>query len=137
MARERDYRDVLASLEKLRPEDPEGNGHVFGERFHRAWQLVKEERVKRYVFKPSERVQWVVVGKEREYLIYPAVAYCQCADSWFAVRDGEAQACAHLIAQRIASKLGLFDVVEAEDQLFDTFMKEWRQTNGAGGEKPN
>ena len=35
---------------------------VFGDRFDKAWRLVLEKRIKRYIFRPSDRVVWVAVG---------------------------------------------------------------------------
>jgi len=43
----------------------------FGDRFTRAWRLVTENRVKRYVFRPSGREIWIAVGNHAEYMIYP------------------------------------------------------------------
>ena len=33
---------------------------IFGQRFIKAWEAVTDRRVKRYVFKPSGRVVWIV-----------------------------------------------------------------------------
>ncbi len=52
---------------------------TFGSRFPKAWETVKERRIKKYVFKPSGRVVWIVVGKEREYLVMPAADFCSPA----------------------------------------------------------
>jgi predicted nucleic acid-binding Zn finger protein len=46
---------------------------------------LKENRVKKYTFKPSGRVVWVVVGKERDYLIMPDAEFCSCDDFYFRV----------------------------------------------------
>jgi predicted nucleic acid-binding Zn finger protein len=70
---------------------------------------------------------WIVVGKEREYIIYPAVGYCQCDDFFFAVMDGKALACQHLIAQRLAEELSDYELVEAEDRLFNSLMEDKRR----------
>jgi len=121
-----DYKDVLASLARINPEDPEGNCALFGERYTKAWETVKEDRVKKYVFQPSGKVVWIVVGREREYLIYEKVAYCSCPDFFFAVMDGKAFACSHLIAQRLAESMGWYDLVEERDELLDTLTAEWR-----------
>jgi len=53
---------------------------AFGPRFVKAWDAVKERRIKKYVFKPSGRIVWIVVGKEREYLVMPAAEFCSCED---------------------------------------------------------
>ncbi|KYH39190.1 MAG: hypothetical protein AYL28_001210 [Candidatus Bathyarchaeota archaeon B23] len=99
---------------------------VFGDRFDRAWRLVEEGRIKRYVFQPSERRVWIAVGKEREYLLLPRAAYCSCGDFYFRVVDGEAALCYHLIAQRLAEALGRFEEVYEGDEFYDDLMAEWR-----------
>ena len=125
--REKDYRDVLKALEPISAtSDPAKLSKVYGPRFAKAWELLKEKRVKKYVFNPSGRVMWIVVGKKREYIIYPAVGHCGCDDFFFAVMDGKALVCQHLIAQRLAEKLSDYDVTEAEDRLFDSLMEEER-----------
>lgn len=47
---------------------------IFGQRFTRAFEVLKENRVKKYVFKPSGRTVWIVVGKERDYLLMPELS---------------------------------------------------------------
>jgi predicted nucleic acid-binding Zn finger protein len=41
--------------------------------------------------------------------------------------DGKALACQHLIAQRLAEELSDYDLVEAEDRLFDSLMEDKRR----------
>lgn len=121
-----DYRDVLKALEKVRGLDLIQLIRDFGERGERAWELLRENRVKRYTFKPSGRTVWIVVGREGDHLIYPAVGYCGCDDFYFSVMEGKALVCQHLIAQRLAERLGWFDTVEESDELFDVLMNDWR-----------
>ena len=40
---------------------------IFGQRFTKAFEALKENRVKKYVFKPSGKTIWIVVGKERTF----------------------------------------------------------------------
>ena len=122
-----DYRDVLEALEKVRGLDFIQLASFFGDRGEKAWELLKENRVKLYVFWPSGRAMWIVVGREKEYIIYPAVGYCGCADFYFAVMQGRALVCHHLIAQRLAEKLGWYDPVVEEDGLYDSLMDEWKK----------
>jgi len=122
-----DYRDVLKALEKVDGADFVELSAIFGLRFDRAWEILTENRVKLYVFWPSGRVMWIVVGREKEYIIYPAVGYCSCADFYFAVMEGRALVCHHLIAQRLAEKLGWYDPVVEEDGLYDSLMEEWKK----------
>jgi hypothetical protein len=44
---------------------------LFGQRFTKALDAVTEGRVKKYIFHPSGRTVWIVVGRERDYLIMP------------------------------------------------------------------
>ena len=124
---EKGFRDVLRSLDPINIEaDPIELSKVFGSRFHKAWQILEDHRVKKYVFQPTGRSIWIVVGKQREYLIYEKVGFCSCEDFFFAVMEGTSLVCPHLIAQRLAEELSDYDVVEAEDELFSLFMGEWR-----------
>ncbi len=95
-------------------------------RVEKAIRTVMDGRVKLYVFKPSGRILWVVEGKEKRRFILPASGYCSCEDFYFNVVDGKARLCYHVIAQRIASLCSRYDVVEAKDDLYDEFIKEFR-----------
>ena len=99
---------------------------VFGQRSARAWEAVTEGRVKRYVFKPSNRVVWIVVGKRRDYLIMPAADYCSCDDFYFQFDHGHL--CYHIIAQKLAEAAGKYDLFEDDDQFFKVLIKEWKAT---------
>ena len=100
---------------------------AFGPRFKKALEAVKEERVKKYVFSPSNRIVWIVVGREREYQIMPAAGFCSCDDFYFRVMDKEVNICYHLIAQKIAENLEQYDKIETEDKLYDCFIEEWKK----------
>ena len=97
---------------------------AFGSRFTRAWEALKEGRVKKYVFKPSGRVVWIVVGRERDYLIMPAADFCSCDDFYFQFDKGHL--CYHIIAQKLAEATGQFDLIEGEDSFYELLMKEWK-----------
>ena len=99
---------------------------AFGSRFTKAWEAVQEERVKKYVFIPSSRIVWVVIGREREYQIMPEAGFCSCDDFYFRVMDREANICYHLIAQKIAENLELYDKIEEEDGLYDCLLADWK-----------
>ena len=96
-------------------------------RFTKAWEAVQEERVKKYIFSPSRRIVWIVVGREREYQIMPAAAFCSCDDFYFRVMDREANICYHLIAQKLAEALEQYDKIEEEDRLYECLMEEWKK----------
>lgn len=100
---------------------------ALGSRFTKAWEAVQEERVKKYVFSPSGRIVWIVVGREREYQIMPAAVFCSCDDFYFRVMDREANICYHLIAQKLAEALELYDKIEGEDRLYECLMEEWKK----------
>jgi predicted nucleic acid-binding Zn finger protein len=100
---------------------------VLGSRFIKAWDAVKEERVKKYIFSPSGRIVWIVVGREREYQIMPAAEFCSCDDFYFRVMDKEANICYHLVAHKIADALGEYDKIEEEDRLYECLMEEWKK----------
>ena len=99
---------------------------IFGQRFTRAFEALKENRVKKYVFKPSGTIVWIVVGKERDYLLMPEAEFCTCDDFYFRVLDREVHLCYHLIAQKIANILKWYDALEERDELHDSLMKEWK-----------
>lgn len=100
---------------------------VFGQRFTRAFETLQENRVKRYVFKPSRRNVWIVVGKERDYLIMPEAEFCMCDDFYFRVVDRKIHLCYHLIAQKLAKALDWYEGIEEHDELFDSLMNEWKK----------
>ncbi len=100
---------------------------IFGSRFMRALEALKERRVKKYVFQPSGRVVWIVVGKERDYLILPNVYFCSCNDFYFRALDHQLRFCYHIIAQRIAEELSLYDIIEDSDDFYEILMKEWKE----------
>ena len=100
---------------------------AFGQRFEKALEAVKDKRVKKYVFKPSNRIVWIVVGKERDYLIMPAADFCTCDDFYFRAMDKQIHLCYHLIAQKIAETTESYELYEEEDELYDVLMKEWKK----------
>jgi len=100
---------------------------TFKDRFERAWRLVTERRIKRYVFHPSGRVVWIAVGQGGEYLILPAAGYCGCSDFYFRVVNGAAGVCYHLLAMKLADALDSFDVIDEEDEAYRLLMEEWKR----------
>ena len=121
-----DYRDVLQALEKVGKGDFVELSAEFGLRFDKAWEILTENRVKLYVFWPSGRVMWIVVGRGFDYIVYDQAGYCSCDDFFHAVMDRRARACQHLIAQRLAQILRDYDVIEEDDGLFGALMSDWR-----------
>ncbi|RLI37863.1 hypothetical protein DRO60_04115 [Candidatus Bathyarchaeota archaeon] len=99
---------------------------AFGQRLAGALEALRERRVKRYLFRPSGRTIWVVVGKRAEYLILPRAPYCSCDDFFFRVIDGEAKLCYHIIAQRLAECLNWFEELEVPDEEYAALVEELR-----------
>ncbi|MFQ6080098.1 MAG: hypothetical protein ACE5OW_00310 [Candidatus Bathyarchaeia archaeon] len=97
---------------------------AFGSRFDRAWEALREERIKKYVFKPSGRTVWIVVGKRRDYLIMPEAEFCSCEDFYFKFDKGHL--CYHIIAQKLAEATDRFDLIEDDDSFYDVLIKEWK-----------
>ncbi len=100
---------------------------LFGTRFTKALDALKEGRVKKYTFKPSGRVVWIVVGRERDYLIMPEAEFCTCDDFYFRVLDKKVHMCYHLLTQKIAVNLGWFETIEESDECFSMLMNEWKK----------
>jgi predicted nucleic acid-binding Zn finger protein len=100
---------------------------LFGQRFTKALDALKEGRVKKYVFKPSGRIVWIVVGRERDYLIMPEAEFCTCDDFYFRVLDKKVHMCYHLLTQKLAQNLGWFETIEDDDQCYNMLMKEWKK----------
>jgi predicted nucleic acid-binding Zn finger protein len=100
---------------------------LFGQRFTKSLEALKENRVKKYIFKPSNRIVWIVVGRERDYLLMPQAEFCTCDDFYFRVLDKQVHLCYHLIAQKIANNLGWFDVINENDELYECLMAEWKK----------
>ena len=100
---------------------------LFGQRFTKALNALKENRVKKYVFKPSGRTVWIVIGRERDYLIMPEAEFCMCDDFYFRVLDRKIHLCYHLIAQKIARNLGWYETLEESDELYESLMNEWKK----------
>jgi predicted nucleic acid-binding Zn finger protein len=100
---------------------------LFGQRFTKALDALKENRVKKYTFKPSSRTVWIVIGRERDYLIMPEAEFCTCDDFYFRVLDKKVHLCYHLIAQKIARNLGWYETIEENDEPYETLMSEWKK----------
>jgi predicted nucleic acid-binding Zn finger protein len=100
---------------------------LFGSRFTKALDALKEGRIKKYVFKPSGRTVWIVVGRERDYLIMPEAEFCTCDDFYFRVLDKKVHMCYHVLTQKIAQILGWFKTIEENDDFYEMLMKEWKK----------
>lgn len=97
---------------------------AFGSRFDKAWEALRERRIKKYVFEPSGRTVWIVVGKRRDYLVMPDAEFCSCEDFYFKFDKGHL--CYHIIAQKLAEATDRFDLIEDEDSFYEVLIKEWK-----------
>jgi predicted nucleic acid-binding Zn finger protein len=96
-----------------------------GERFWKALKAVTSSLVKRYLFEPSKREVWVIVGKNRDYLV--SDFYCDCDDFYFnCVIKRRAKSCYHILAKLLAEALGLFSDISVGDDMYDTLREEWQ-----------
>jgi len=126
--------DILNAICRSAKQEGKLNGRnltqlydLFGQRFTKALEALKENRVKKYTFKPSNRNVWIVVGRERDYLLMPEAEFCTCDDFYFRVLDKKIHLCYHLIAQKIAHNLNWYDSIEEHDELYNCLMNEWKQ----------
>lgn len=98
----------------------------FGERFWKALRAVVERRVKKYVFNPSKRILWVVVGKRRDYLIISNF-YCSCDDFYLnVVIRKNAPMCYHLLSKQLAEALSIYDTYFVSDDEYEPLIEEWK-----------
>ncbi len=96
-----------------------------GERFWRAIKAVTSSLVKRYLFEPSNREVWVVVGKNRDYIV--SDFYCDCDDFYFkVVIKRRAKSCYHILAKLLAEALEVFSDIRIGDEMYDTLREEWQ-----------
>ncbi len=85
-----------------------------------------ENRVKRYIFRPSLREIWIVIGNNAEYMIYPRAGYCGCSDFYFRVLDQEVALCYHVLAQKLAEALDYYDTVNEDNEAYRDLMAIWK-----------
>ena len=103
------------------------------ERVQKALDALNDSRIKKYVFQPSGRIVWIVVGKERDYLVMPAIDYCSCDDFYYQFDHGHI--CYHIIAQKLAESTGRFDLFEDDDDFFDILIREWKEPEEPSAKK--
>jgi len=90
-----------------------------------AENAVRAGRVKLYIFKPSGRKRWIVVGRRGEYLILPNAGYCSCHDFFFRVISGEKPACYHLLAVKLAKERNAYQQIIENDENYSNLMNKW------------
>jgi len=100
---------------------------LFPSRFEMARQATEKGGVRKYVFRPSNRVVWTVLGRRSEYEILPTVSFCSCDDFFFNVLQGKVFLCYHLLAQRLAVALDGVEELEKPDDAYEPLMAQWRR----------
>jgi len=99
---------------------------TFGNRFKNAEKALEEMAVKKYVFEPSSRIVWIVVGKGKDYQVLPNANFCSCDDFYFHVINKTATLCYHIIAQKLSDALGRYELFTETDEMYEPLMEEWR-----------
>jgi predicted nucleic acid-binding Zn finger protein len=90
----------------------------------KALEAIRESRVKLYIFKPSGRRMWIVVGKHGRYLVLPDAEYCTCNDFFFRVMSGEKPSCYHILAVKKAVKEETYSIIEKEDTSYKRMLED-------------
>lgn len=108
---------------KITSEQESRLSDLFGSRFNNALKIVEQNKVRLYIFDPSGRRAWIVVGKKQDYQILPNAEFCVCDDYYFRVIGGKAPLCYHLIAQKLAAALDKFELIRESDEKYETIVK--------------
>lgn len=96
-----------------------------GDRFWKALQAVAKDLVKKYIFEPSGREAWVVVGKSRDYRVLSEL-YCDCEDFYInVIVKRDADLCYHILAQILAEALETYSEIRLDDMRYDSLRAEW------------
>ena len=98
----------------------------FRKRIEKALKTVQNRLVSRYAFAPSRRIVWTVKGRSGEYQIMPKTNFCSCDDFYFRVMGYKRQFCYHIIAQKIAENLKLYNNYELRDREYDHVTEKWK-----------
>jgi len=103
---------------------------LFSKRFENAMTLVDKNRVKKYMFRPSNRVIWTVLGRKGEYQVIPETNFCNCDDYYFRVIDRQKTLCYHIIAQSFAEAFGRYTVTKLPDKAYSSITEKWKVGEG-------
>lgn len=92
--------------------------------YRKALILVKQKKVRKYIFKPSDIERWVVNGKTRQYIVLPNI-FCQCEDFYRSVVIWRRKKmCYHLLAQIIAEALDEYKEIILYDEDYNDFISK-------------
>jgi predicted nucleic acid-binding Zn finger protein len=96
---------------------------IFPNKVDKVLEVIKKG-IKKYNYKPSNRVIWVALGEACEHLIYPKL-YCSCQDFYKnVVIQRKRPFCKHLIAQAICHGMNNFNELDLEDEDFNTLVED-------------
>ena len=70
--------------------------------------------IRRLLFMPSERVLWIVVGKDNEHWADPELGFCTCKDYYFKALSGGSE-CYHLKSVRRAMEGSRHNTIQFDD----------------------
>lgn len=121
--------EILTSIEKngLNESTKKRFEELYGAKFLKAIEAVDSYSVKKYVFLPSNRTVWIVIGKKREYFVIPKL-YCQCNEFYInVVIRRKSDLCYHILAQAIAEKIGKYETYKVPDSDFIRLNEEWKK----------
>ena len=91
---------------------------IFPNKADKVLDVIKKG-ITKYTYKPSNRVIWLALGENREYLIYPKL-YCSCLNFYKEVVINQSIGyCKHLITQVICEALNKYKKVELKDKEFE------------------
>lgn len=91
---------------------------IFPNKADKVLDVIKKG-ITKYTYKPSNRVIWLALGENREYLIYPKL-YCSCLNFYKEVVINQSIGyCKHLITQVICEALNKYEKVKLKDKEFE------------------
>jgi predicted nucleic acid-binding Zn finger protein len=80
--------------------------------------------VTKYIFTPSNRAMWTVMGEKQEHLVYPML-FCSCQDFYKSVVIlRKRNFCKHILAQVIIEAFGTFKEKTLEDSNFKELLND-------------
>ncbi|MFX0170174.1 MAG: hypothetical protein ACFE89_12600 [Candidatus Hodarchaeota archaeon] len=117
--------EEIAKTQSLSGSDLVTLSQLCGERFWKALHAVVSDLVKKYIFEPSGREAWIVVGKSRDYRVLSQI-YCDCEDFYInVIVKRDADLCYHILAKILADALGIFSELRVDDMMYETLRNEW------------
>lgn len=94
----------------------------YGPKLAKAIDAVLAGGVKVALFLPSGRRVTTVVGRMGDEFIDSERPYCSCSSFFFQAQAGNEPMCYHLLAHRIALKLGMADTVNFSDEEYGDYL---------------